>query len=315
MHICTIEVGGWKVSFESSRDLVPAFRRLVETPAFLDFDISSQSQISASGYRIRYVESSNEVVIEYSRNGAVIRAPWHSIREGETLLYAALPFIELQRQRHGFVTIHSAAVSINSRAILILGKEGSGKTVTALELCRSHGAQLIGNDLVIIGSRNRDDKVVTHSGTKFLSLRYESISRNMPDLLHLFPEHDEDPWLRKIIVNPLRANIDSCAEETPLCGTFLVHVDETKDKLFIKSADTLVTRLYLNENFSRYIRGTCISLLGENLQYLGYVPSFDSRVLFSKRTKLMNRLITEYSMKFVSGPLERVVGYIASQCS
>jgi hypothetical protein len=312
MHICTIEVDGWRVAFESSRDLTPAFLRLAETPAFLGFGIFPQ--ISVGEYKIRYEESSNEVVIKYLPKTAVIRAPWHSIQEGETLLYAAFPFVELQRQQHGFVTVHSAAVSINSRAILILGKEGSGKTITALGLCRTCGAQLIGNDLVIIGSRNQQDKLVAYGGTRFLSLRYESISRNMPDLLHLFPERNEDPWLRKVIVHPLRASIGLCLEETPLCGTFLVHVDETKDGLFIKSADSLVTRLYLNENFSRYIRGTCIALLGENLQYLGYVPSFDSETLFAKRTKLMDRLITEYSMKFVSGPLEKVVKYIASQC-
>ncbi len=311
MYACTIEVDGWKIAFESSRDLIPAFLRLAEAPEFLGFRIFPQ--VSSSEYVIRYEESEEEITVKYSDKTVVIRAPWRSVQEGETLLYAAFPFIELQRQQHGFVTVHAAAVMLGSNAVLILGKEGSGKTTTALGLCRSHGGRLIGNDLVVIGSEDKNGKIVIHGGTKFLSLRYESIQRNMPDLLHLFPEKKEDPWLRKVLVHPPRANIELCTEEMFLGSVFLVHVDETKNDLFVKSADTLVNRLYLNENFSRYIRGTCMALLDEKLHYLGYVPSFDSEMLFVKRAKIMESLLVEHSMWFVSGPLGKVVDYIASE--
>lgn len=311
MHVCTVEVDGWRVVYESSRELTSAFLKLAERPEFLGFGIFPQ--MSMGKYRIRYEESDNETAVKYLLETAIIRAPWRSTHEGETLLYASLPFIEFQRQQHGFFTIHAAAVSLGANAVLILGKEGSGKTTTALGLCRSHGGRLIGNDLVIIGSANKGGKIVTRSGTKFLSLRYESIQRNMPDLLYLFPERDEDPWLRKALVHPPRANINLCPEEMSLGGVFLVHVDETKSNLFVKSADTVVNRLYVNENFSRYIRGTCVALLGERLRYLGYVPSFDSEELFAQRSELMGRLFTEHSMRFVSGPLEKVVQYIASE--
>jgi hypothetical protein len=311
MNTCNVEVDGCRVTFESLRDLAPAFFQLAETPAFLGFGIFPG--MSSGEYKICYEESGERTVIDYQATTATICAPWRSTHKGETLLYAAFPYIELQRQQHGCVTIHAAAVSIGSKAVLILGKEGSGKTTTALGLCRSHGGRLIGNDLVVIGSSGDRNRIVAHGGTKFLSLRFESIQRNMPDLLHLFPNQKEDPWLRKVLVHPPKAGIDLCSEEMPLGGAFLVHVDETKKNVLVKSADTVVSRLYLNENFSRYIRGTCLALLGEKLRYLGYIPSFDSATLFAKRAKLMDRLFTEYSMKYVSGPLGEVVDFIGSE--
>jgi len=310
MYLCTIEIDGRKVVFESSKELVSSFIRLALTPAFLDLKIFPQ--VSLSEYKIIYEETISEIIVKYSLNTAIIRAPWLSLCDGETLLYAALPFIELQRQDHGFVTIHAAAVSFNGKAVLILGKEGSGKTIAALNLCKSYGGKLIGNDLVVIGSPDGDNNIIMRSGTKFLHLRYESIHRNIPELLYLFPEKNEDSWLRKVIIHPPDAGIDLCFDEVPLSNVFLVHVDETKENLSVKSADTLVNRLYLNENFSRYIRGACVTLFGEKLHYLGYVPSFDSELLFLKRTNIMELLFTKYSMKFVSGSLEKVTNYIFS---
>ncbi|MCX6787126.1 MAG: hypothetical protein NTY93_01205 [Candidatus Kaiserbacteria bacterium] len=311
MYVCTVVVDGLRVAFESSRDLASVFLRLAETPTFLGFGIFPQ--ISLGEYSVRYDESRDETVVEYSSKNVVIRAPWDAVQRGETLLYAALPFIELQWQQQGFVTIHAAAVSLNAKAVLILGKEGSGKTTTALGLCRSYGGRLIGNDLVVVGSASENGEIVTRSGTKFLSFRRESIQRNIPDLLHLFPEGNEDSWLQKVLVHPPKVNIKMCDGEVPLGNAYFVHVDETKNDLFVKSANNVVNRLYLNENFSRYIRCTCIALLDDKLRYLGYVPSFDSKVLFAKRAKIIERLFSEYSMKFVSGPLGKVVDYIVSE--
>jgi hypothetical protein len=263
-------------------------------------------------YKVCYEETDEDFSVRYSSQAAHIRAPWRVIREGESLLYAAIPFIEVQRQQYGYTTIHSAAVYLDGRAILLMGKEGSGKTTTALGLCRTHGAQLIGNDLVIIGSSKKGDRLKIHGGTKFITLRYESIRRNMPDLLNLFPDKADDPWLRKVSLFPQRANISLHIGDALLTKAYIVHVDETKDEVFVKAADNLITRLYLNENFSRYIRGTCVAILGQGLKHLGYVPSFDSEELFSHRVVVMEQLLSEYSMMYISGPLMKVVEYIAT---
>lgn len=310
MYTCIIQLDEYRVGFISSRDLVPAFLRLVQTPVFLGLRVSVQP--STEPYQIRYQESIETDVQYLSCYSATIAASWEEVCKGETLLYAALPFFEHRRQKNGFVTAHASAVALSEGSILILGKEGSGKTVVALNLCRLHGAKLIGNDLVVVGTTG-EDRLVTRDGTKFLSLRYESISRNIPDLLNLFPETGGDAWLRKVLVQPSEAGITIHEGVVPLTGVYLVHVDETKDRLFVKSADTLVTRLYLNENFSRYIRGTCMSLFDEHLRFLGYVPSVDSNDLFLRRSLLIDRLLKEYRMMYISGPLGRVVEYIVSR--
>lgn len=312
MHICTIQIEEYRVTFESSRNIAPLLLEFAKTPAFLGLRVFSN--VSAEPYYIRYQEQ-DELVIQYSLpRTAFIGAPWNEMCGGETLLYAAIPFLEAQRQQNGFVTAHAAAVAFPKGGILILGKEGSGKTTTALRLCQLHQARLIGNDLVVVGSIEENGEVVIPDGTKFLSLRYESIRRNLPDLLYLFPTMGEDPWLQKVLRQPAEAGISVREGSTPLFKVFLVHVDETKSRLFTQSADTLVTRLYLNENFSRYIRNTCTPLLGKDRKFLGYVPSLDSEILFKKRALLMERLLGEYKMQYVSGSLEQVVGHIFSQC-
>jgi len=312
MNICSVAMGGWNIIFESSKDLAPALLRIAQTTEF--FGLGIFPQMSLGEYRVVYEESDTEVSVRYSSQTVIIRAPWNVVCGGETLLYAALPFIELQRQTRGYVTIHAAAVYNNSgTSTLILGKSGSGKTITALSLCRYRGARLMGNDLVVIGSEEHRSSIKIHSGTKFITLRYESILRNMPDLLHLFPDKNEDSWLRKVSVLPKQANIGLYLGDAPLANVFMVHVDETKNDIFVKSANNLVTRLYINENFSRYIRGTCLAVLGRKLEHLGYIPSFDSEALFAHRVVLIERLFTEYAMVYVSGPLEKVVEYVASQ--
>lgn len=309
MHYCLIEIGEWCVVLESTRDLSRTLKHLATSPMFLGIKVLPN--VSSGKYRVLYKEQ-DDIVVKYSRRTLFVGAPWETIRNGETLLYAALPFIELQHQQNGFVTAHAAAVAFPEGAILLLGKEGSGKTTTALGLCREYGARLIGNDLVIIGVEHPSQRIIIRSGTKFLSLRYESIHRNMPDLLPLFPQGDEDPWLHKVLVSAEQVGITTHEGSMPLIKSFMVHVDETKKSLLVKSADTVITRLYLNENFSRYIRGTCIALLGARLEYLGYIPSLDTNALFTKRVVLMQRLLIEHSMMYVSGPLGKVVDYIAS---
>lgn len=310
MKKCVIELNGVLVGFNSSVDLVDYFKKISLIPHFWGLKVYPDT--SYDKYLIVYKETSSEKIVRYLGNKVEIFAPWSSLMNGETLLYASLPFVELQLQEKNFVTIHAAGIKLSDKGILILGKEGAGKTMTTINLCKNHNAELIGNDLVVVGCAN-DGKLVLQSGTKFFHIRYESAKRNLPELIRFFPDNtNNDTWLLKTIINPLDLNIKTCDSPVSLKKIFLVHVDETKNDLIVKSADNLVNRLYLNENFSRYIRGTCISLFEENFRYLGYTPSFDSELLFQKRAKIMESFFSEFSMKFVSGSLERISEYIYS---
>jgi hypothetical protein len=309
MYNYIVKIDGWSVSIKSSKSIFENIENLKKNRDFLDLEILPG--YFSSPYTLFYNENQNTSVI-YRTKKAFISAPSRLINDGEILLYAIFPFIEAQRQDKGFFTIHGAAVSLNQKGILILGKEGSGKTTTILRICKEYQALLLGNDLVIIGTEN--NKTLITNGTKFFHLRHESIKRNLPELLHLFPKQNNDScsWIRKIFLDPHECDINPCAEKVYLNTAFVVHVDETKKDLYVSSADTLTNRLYLNENFSRYIRGTCISLLTEE-GYLGYIPSFDSKNKFAKRKKVIDNLFGKHEIRFVSGPLEKVTDYIISQ--
>lgn len=109
---------------------------------------------------------------------------------------------------------------------------------------------------------------------------------------------------------PTDLGIQVQVEPVEVSRSFLVHVDDTLSGVFVKPADSIVTRLYLNENLSRYIRGTSIALFGEALSFLGYVPSLDSEELFAQRRILIEHLLGSPAMTYVSGPLKGVAEYI-----
>lgn len=310
MYNCAVLLDGCRVSYESTRDLASAFRHLSEQAVFTGLCVEEGA--SKSPFSIRYSES-KEVSVQYYRQHAKINAPWSELREGEALLYAALPFIEVQYQRMGYVTSHAAAVAFPQGAVILLGPGGAGKTTTALTLCQRYGAKLIGNNLVVVGIDQQSRQIMIRGGTKFLHLRHESIRRNMPDLLYLFYPSGEDPWLNKIVMKAVDIGISVQEEPTPLFGAYLVHVDETQSLFFAKPADSVDTRLYLNENFSRYIRGTNVTLLKKDLSFLGFVPSFDSMALFKRRSILIEKLLKEPPMLYVSGNLNEVASFIASR--
>jgi hypothetical protein len=298
MFIQALVIDGQRVGVRSTVDLHSALQRVKTQPNFAGLGVEQDG--TTCRFFVEYRES-DQPRVRYSRASAFVEAPWAVIETGDLLVYAALPFVELQHQQKGFVTAHAAAVSLDGKALMLFGKEGAGKTSTALGLCRWHGAKLIGNDLVLIG------------GTKFFHLRYESMRKNMPELLTLFPQSQADPWLQKVFCQPEDLNVEVRHGITIVSRAYLVHVDDTTQGLFVKPADDIVTRLYLNENLSRYIRGTSIALFGNDRSFLGYVPSFDSEALFQKRKALMERILTLPPMMYVSGALREVVAYIRSQ--
>lgn len=259
------------------------------------------------------VEYNNEPgeKIFYSEKRAYINIPFKKIQIGELLFYSALPFFEIQRQRNSAVTIHAAAVELSGKTILLLGKSGSGKTTISLFLCLNNEARLIGNDTVNIGTV--DGNVTAFSGSKFFTLREESIKRNIPKLLNLFPLTKKDPWTHKINFLPNKLGIDTCYHPMRVIRSYLVHVDETMDKLYIANANTMDTRLYFNENMSRYIRGTAIAIFDDKPSFMGYVPSYDLPSFFKMRVALAEKLIADTEIIYISGNINDICQYIVSE--
>lgn len=304
-YTCSITSIEETVNFISGIDLFPYFSREEFLREHLDLRVSRNCM--ETPFMIQYKNAAFES-LKYSKRKGYLTYPWDKMDNGHMLVYASYPFVELQRQINSCVTAHAATVALDGKAVLLLGKVGAGKTSISIDLCRRYKAAIVGNDIVVIGLKNGE--LCVKGGTKFFFLRYESVKRNLPDLLHFFPKNPEDTWLCKIKIKPEDIGVAVQQEKVMVEKVYMVHIDGSSSSLFVKNDDTLVTKLFLNENFSRYIRGTCLSVFGGvNLDILGFVPSYDRAELFEFRKKLISVIMG--SIRYISGPLEAVTDYIA----
>ena len=95
--------------------------------------------------------------------------------ESYTIPYFIHYILESERAKNGKTTIHAAAVSKDGKGILILGKQGSGKTSITLELCRKYGYSLIGNDLILADIK--ENAGYLYGGTKIFRIRLTTIKQ------------------------------------------------------------------------------------------------------------------------------------------
>ncbi|MFA5184266.1 MAG: hypothetical protein WC456_01950 [Patescibacteria group bacterium] len=305
---CSIASDGEMIDFYSEVDLYSKLNQPKLLEDHLDFAVSQK--YAQSEHKLYYYDCSlDDAAVTYYEKSVCVSYPWAKMNRGETLLYAAYPLLELQRQKKRWLTAYSAAVSLAGSGILLLGKSGAGKTSVTIDLCRRYGAKLIGNDLTVLG--RPEDSLLLKGGTKFFLLRLTSIRKSLPDLVRLFPPTDSEPWSHKIKVAPSELGIDTMLGRVPIRKIFSLHIDEEQSGLYYAHDQKLATKLFLIENFSRYIRGSCINVLGgEKFDQLSYVPSYDSSELFVFRRALIDAILAE--IIYISGPLKLVSDYIAS---
>lgn len=231
--------------------------------------------------------------------------------DGLTILFMAYPLLEVNRREKRRLTCHCAGVSINGKGILILGKEGAGKTTLAIELCRKYNAKLIGNDLCVI-DYNFLNNLKLLGGTKYIFLRYESIKRNIPELLKKFDLQKDDKkidtWTLKKKFFPEDLGMQVEKSEVIIDSIFIVHIDQEKN-FYHKETNSLTDILHINENFSRYIRNTCTTMINSN-NIIDYIPSLDSKEFYIQRKELINYLFNNKKIKYLSGNIEDVSKYI-----
>lgn len=308
MYDCAMTAGKAAVNIFSDVDLFP-FLQKMEKSCFLPELLITKSIVNTN-YCLKY-RNDEEREVRFANQSIEVLFPWELMKNGETLLYLAYSLCEIQNQERGIITSHCAAFSDGNYSHLVFGEKGAGKTSVILDLCSNFGYKLIGNDLCLIGDNNNRLSVI--GGTKFFFLRKESVSRNLPELGGLFSNKNVDPWLNKILVEPERVCVKKEIDILPLAKVFLVHVDETKseDGFYTQNRKDLNTKLYLNENFSRYIRNTTSAILGgEDYEFLYYLPSFDTSRYFEKRKRIIDLLINNIGICYVSGNLKQVTAFI-----
>lgn len=216
----------------------------------------------------------------------------------DKVLYATFPLVESARQSRSAVTIHAAGVSVEGSGVLLLGKEGAGKTSVALRLC-ADGASIVGNDLVILSGES--GKLNLLAGTKYFHLRKASLAQELSQYLPHFPPDRIDAWTNKIIRSSASLGIPNAKGPIPLVFACSVHVDENQENVRVTDISRdLPTRLALFENFSRYIRATAIPGLNADNRYSFYLPSHDSTELHSKRIAILARIL-DAPLLYISG--------------
>jgi hypothetical protein len=91
-------------------------------------------------------------------NGAGDRQ-WQRLLVGQVLPFAAL--------LRGLEVFHASSVTLERRAIALLGRSRAGKTSTALELCRL-GASFLADDVLAV--ELNDEELIAHPGTPVASV-------------------------------------------------------------------------------------------------------------------------------------------------
>lgn len=275
----------------------------------------SRLNLAKTNYEIYYYEQEEfSLTCSVDSKSIIVKGNFELIEDGEIIPYLACALMEMQRQAVGQTSAHTAAVSLNGQGVLLMGKEGSGKTSMALHLCREYGYKLVANDIAVIGYDEQQNQAFIYEGTKFFWLRLDPMKKHHPDLVKFFPKFSEtDPWTNRTIVQPSQIGVEIETEAIPINAVFFLHVDDLIDGLHVENLLNRWPRLYLYENFSRYIRRTCSPMMGgKDFHYLAYLPSLDNPDFHDKRVRFIDYLIDELGIKYVAGQL-REVGRVINQ--
>ncbi|MFH1896146.1 MAG: hypothetical protein ABH814_01560 [bacterium] len=232
------------------------------------------------------------------------------LAKAHTIPYLIHYALEAERAKKGKLTIHAAAVSKNGKGILILGKQGSGKTSITLGLCRKYGYSLVGNDLVLAGVKGNFGYL--YGGTKIFRLRAATVKHYNRGLKVFFESGENcDEWTHTAVVNPEKIQVTAEKSVVPIQAVYYVHLYPPDHSFLAKEIDQLFSRVYLYQIFSEYIRGSAIiPLVGKDLKFSNYLPSLDNETAFKKRIKFINWIISNDNYKYIAGTLADICIFI-----
>ena len=222
--------------------------------------------------------------------------------DGQAVAWVSSWLMERQRQERSLFTMHSSAVNINGKGVLLLGHSGAGKTSIMLNLCQKYGAAVVSNDLTTIEHDHTSKSIRLVDGTKEIRLRLASIEQNFPGLRRFFASRGSSSWESKIVVHPEDIGLTSETGRPQIASIFEVHLDSKgTDGLSIQQEKQAPIRYRLYEDMARIIRGSAISIFNSEHQFLGYMPSLDSETIHAKRVACIEEMVDGVSVISVSG--------------
>jgi hypothetical protein len=268
-----------------------------------------------SDYSIIYIEDKISSARMFDDNKTLeIKGPLKDILEASTIPFRAHFMLEQQMQKDSIFTTQGAGVSKNKRAVLLMGKRGAGKTSITLELCRKYNYKLIGNDLVLIGLKK--NKGYFLEGAKIFTLRFTTVKYYNTDLQKFFKKEHPNEWTNKVRFLPKDLGISIEKKRPKIIKVFYVHLlNNESAPLYIQKIGDKETsymgRLYLYEELSRYIRGTCIPLVYGSQFYIGdYLPSLDNPEYHKNRVKFIDWIMDKIGFYFISGSMNAICNFI-----
>lgn len=268
-----------------------------------------------SDYSIIYIKNRTSSARMLNDNKTLeIKGPLKEIMEASPIPFGAHFMLESQRQENSIFTTQGAGVSKQGKAVLLMGKRGAGKTSITLELCRKYNYSLIGNDLILVGFKK--NKGYFFGGAKVFTLRFTTVKYCNTDLQKFFEKEVADEWTNRVGLLPKDLKISIEKKHPKIIKAFYVHLLNNKSTpLFIKKIEGKETlnmgRLFLYEELTRYIRGTCILMLRSPSFLIGdYLPSIDKPKYHKNRVKFIDWLMEDIGFYFISGSMNAICNFI-----
>ena len=302
-----IDCLGSRVIIDANVPLKQYFIKNKEKIEFPELVILDDEKTFENEKYIMKYRNSNEKTITCNQNEISVTYPYEELTD-KNIAYLSKYLIEKQLGEMGMATCHSACVSKNGQAILLLGDAGAGKTSIALNLCLKNDYSLISNDKTVIGVKN--DKLYAFSGTKYLNLRYKSIKENLPELIYLYGEEYIETWAEKIQVQAHEIGINESFKPTEITDIIFLHIDNREEKLTVSQGDSRRNNFILYNNISENIRACSSSFVDKKGHPVGYIPSYDSEDIYKKRVRIIQEINKNPRYKYVSGNLQSVLEYI-----
>lgn len=264
---------------------------------FPDVKVSNVS--FCEDYNIHYTNNS-ERNFYYDGNNVVVNYPMDEINDGHSLLYLAGPLIEKQRQERKNLTCHAACLSKNGEAVLLLGPKGSGKTLMTLNML-INGYSLIANDISVI-DYSLKDALYALGGSKFINLRRYVIEKELPEFADDLVVDSEYDYYDNIILDPNTVGFSIEKNRVPITRAYILNVNNNFNSLELSMGNSLISKLYLSEDFSRYIRGSAFHFINSQSGNVeGYIPSMDNAELCFQRAQLIEFMINQLPIENLCG--------------
>ena len=222
--------------------------------------------------------------------------------DGQAIAWVSSWLMERQRQERSLFTMHSSAVTMSGKGVLLLGHSGAGKTSIMLNLCQKYGASVVSNDLTVVRHDFGSKRISLVEGTKEIRLRLASVEQNFPSLKKYFASRDSSAWESKIVVHPEDIGLTSEQGQPQITSIFEVHLDSKgTDGLLVRQEEQVPIRYRLYEDMARIVRGSAISVFDSRHQFLGYMPSLDSENIHAKRVACIEEMVDGVGVVSVSG--------------